>query len=194
MQKKMGEDRMKNAQKNIGSKKEEIFNNKNSASYAPADADVTVVEFFDYNCGYCKKAHASLEQFLQGDKKVKVVYKEFPILGQPSMEMAQVSVAVNLNFPESYKKFHDALMKSNEHGKVGALKIVKSVGLNSAKVEESLKSQKEKIDALIQESLTLGNLIGINGTPGFVIGEELFPGAMEAQALKDKVAAVRAAK
>lgn len=194
MQKKMGEDRMKNAQQNIGTKKEEIFNDKNSATYAPADADVTVVEFFDYNCGYCKKAHASLEQFLQGDKKVKVVYKEFPILGQPSMEMAQVAIAVNINFPESYKKFHDALMKSSEHGKAGALKIVKSIGLNSAKIEESLKSEKDKIDAILQANLVLGNSIGINGTPGFVIGEELFPGAMEAQALKDKVAAVRAAK
>ncbi len=194
MQKKMGEDRMKNAQQNIGTKKEEIFNDKNSATYAPADADVTVVEFFDYNCGYCKKAHASLEQFLQGDKKVKVVYKEFPILGQPSMEMAQVAIAVNINFPESYKKFHDALMKSNEHGKAGALKIVKSIGLNSAKIEEFLKSEKDKIDAILQANLVLGNSIGINGTPGFVIGEELFPGAMEVQALKDKVAAVRAAK
>lgn len=194
MQKKMGEDRMKNAQQNIVTKREEIFNDKNSATYAPADADVTVVEFFDYNCGYCKKAHSSLEQFLQGDKKVRVVYKEFPILGQPSVEMAQVAVAVNLVSPESYKKFHDALMKSSERGKAGALKIVKSAGLNSAKIEEVLKSQKDKIESIIQSNLALGGSIGINGTPGFVIGEELFPGALEAQVLKEKVAAVRAAK
>lgn len=194
MQKKMSEDRVKNAQKNIGAKKEELFNDKTSATYEPAGANVTVVEFFDYNCGYCKRAQATLEQFLQEDKKVKVIYKEFPILGQPSLEMSQVSVAVNLSQPDSFKKFHDALMKSNEHGKAGALKVAKTVGLNVAKVEETLKNQKEKIDAILQANLALGSSIGVSGTPGFVIGEELTPGAVDLQSLKDKVAAVRAAK
>ena len=194
MQKKMMEEQTKNAQKNIGQKTNELFNDANSPQFAPEGYDVSIVEFYDYACGYCKKAQTTVDELLKSDNKVRIIYKDFPILGEPSQEMSKVSIAVNMIAPSSFRKFHDALMKSNEHGKAGALKIVKSVGLNSAKVEESLKNQKEKIDALIQESLTLGSLIGINGTPGFVIGEELFPGAMEAQALKDKVAAVRAAK
>ncbi len=194
MQKKAAEDRVKNAQKSIGAKKDEIFNDKTSAVYAPAGYDVEVVEFFDYSCGYCKKAQATVDELLKVDSKIKVIYKEFPILGPNSTEMAQVSIAVNIAYPDSYKKFHDALMKTNERGKDAALKAVKSAGLNSAKVEEVLKSQKEKIDATIQANLALGNSIGINGTPGFIIGDELIPGALDLPALKEKVAAVRASK
>jgi protein-disulfide isomerase len=193
MQKKMNEDRIKNAQKGISEKKNELFDNS-SPSYSPAGSDVTIVEFFDYACGYCKKAQQTVEKLLQEDKKVKVIYKEFPILGQPSMEMSQVSMAVFIAFPDSYKKFHDALMKSNERGKSAALKAVKAAGLNSAKVEEVLNSQKDKIEGMIQANLALGSSIGINGTPGFIIGEELIPGAVELGEFKSKIAAIRAAK
>ncbi|MBU6140278.1 MAG: DsbA family protein [Proteobacteria bacterium] len=194
MQKKAAEDRLKNSQKNIVTKKDEIFNDATSANYSPEGYDVELVEFFDYACGYCKKAQATVDELLKSDKKIKIIYKEFPILGQPSLEMSQVSIAVNMAYPESYKKFHDALMKTNERGKAAALKAVKSVGLNSAKVEEILKNQKDKIDSVIQANLALGNSVGINGTPGFIIGEELIPGALDLPSLKQKVSAVRASK
>lgn len=191
MQKKAMENQMKDAQKNIGTKTEELYNDKTSPQFAPAGYNVTVVEFFDYNCGYCKKAQSTLEELLQSDKKVRVVYKEFPILGQPSLEASQVAIAVNMVDPSSYKKFHDAMMKSNERGKDGALKIAKSIGLNVAKIEATLKNDKAKIDGTLQGNLTLGGTIGINGTPGFVIGEELIPGALELATFKEKIAAAR---
>ncbi len=191
MQKQAMADQMKDAQKNIGTKKEEIFNDKNSPEYAPAGFDVTIVEFFDYACGYCKKAQGTVEELLQSDKKIRIVYKEFPILGQPSMELATVSIAVNLVDPSSYKKFHDALMKSSERSKDGAIKIAKSVGINVAKLESVLKGDQEKIANIIQANLVLGGSIGISGTPGFVIGEELIPGAFELQTFKEKVETLR---
>lgn len=193
MQKKMNEDMMKNAQKNIGEKKNEIFDSA-SPSHSPKESDVTIVEFFDYACGYCKRAQVTVGKLLAEDKKVKVIFKEFPILGQPSMEMSQVALAVFISSPDSYKKFHDALMQSNERGKDAALRVASKIGLNSAKIQEVLKNQKEKIDGMIQQNLSLGSSIGINGTPGFVVGEELVPGAMEISDLKSKIAAVRAAK
>jgi protein-disulfide isomerase len=193
MQKKMNEDMVKNAQKNIGEKKSEIFDSA-SPSNSPKESNVTIVEFFDYACGYCKRAQATVDKLLAEDKKVKVIYKEFPILGQPSMEMSQVALAVFISNPDSYKKFHDALMQSNERGKAGALKIVSKIGLSSAKIEEVLKNQKEKIDGMIQQNLSLGSSIGINGTPGFVIGDELIPGAIDIAELKSKIAAVREVK
>lgn len=194
MQKKAMEERMKDAQKNIGAKKDELFHDKTSPQYAPSGYNVTIVEFFDYNCGYCKKAQATVEELLKEDSKVRVIFKELPILGQPSVEMSQVSIAVNMVDPSSYKKFHDALMKSNERGKDGALKVAKSVGINSAKLEATLKNNKDKIEAVIQGNISLATSIGIAGTPGFVIGEELIPGALDLQSFKDKVAAARAAK
>lgn len=191
MQKKVMEEQIKDAQKNIGAKKDELFNDKNSPTFAPSKYDVTIVEFFDYACGYCKKAQSTVEELLQEDKKVRIIYKEFPILGAPSTEMSMVALAVQISEPASYRKFHEALMKSNERGKDAALKIAESVGINSAKLQKTLESNKEKIEKQIQENLALGNSIGINGTPGFVIGEELFPGALELATIKEKIAALR---
>ena len=191
MQKKAMEEQLKNAQKNIGEKKDELFSDKKSPQHAPSGYDVTIVEFYDYACGYCKKAQSSVEELLKEDKKVRIIYRDFPILGQPSKEMAEISIAVNLIDPSSFKKFHDALMTSNERGKEGALKIAKNVGINISKLESALSKDRSKIEKLIEDNLTLGSSIGINGTPGFVIGEELIPGALEVKALKEKISAIR---
>ncbi len=191
MQKKVMEEQMKNAQKNIGEKKDELFADKKSPQYSPSGYDVTIVEFYDYACGYCKKAQSSVEELIKDDKKVRVIYRDFPILGQPSKEMAEVSIAVNLIEPSAFKKFHDALMVSNEKGKDGAIRVAKSVGINMSKLESALSKDKAKIEKLIEENIALGGSIGINGTPGFVIGEELIPGALDVSALKEKISAVR---
>jgi protein-disulfide isomerase len=190
MQKKAMEDQMKNAQKNIGTKKSELFD-KNSPSFSPSNYNITIVEFFDYACGYCKKAEATVAELLKEDKKIRIIYKEFPILGAPSAEMSQVALAVNILEPKSYQKFHEALMRSQERGKAAALKAAESVGIDVAKLEKTLSSNKEKIEKQIQENLALGASIGINGTPGFVIGEDLIPGALELSSMKEKVAEAR---
>jgi protein-disulfide isomerase len=191
MQKKAMADQMKDAQKNISGKKSELFNDPNSGTSGAADADVVIVEFFDYACGYCKKAQASVAQLLAEDKKVKIIYKEYPILGQASVEMSQVAVAVNIIDPAAYRKFHDALMKSNAHSKDEAIKIAKSVGVSGEKLEKTLKADADKIGKILQANSMLGTSIGINGTPGFVIGEELIPGAVDVATFKEKIAALR---
>ncbi len=191
MQKKAAEEQLKDAQKNISTKSDELFSNKNDPAYAPAGYDVTVVEFFDYSCGYCKKAQATVSSVLDEDKKVRVIYKEYPILGQASKDMSTVAIAVNMVDPSSYKKFHDALMKSNAHSKDEAIKIAKSVGIDGAKLDKVLKSDQEKIAKILQDNSTLGMSVGITGTPGFIIGEELIPGAIDAASFKEKIAALR---
>jgi protein-disulfide isomerase len=191
MQKKMMEDQMKNAQKNIGQKQTELYNDKNSPQYAPANYDISIVEFYDYACGYCKKAQTIVDELIKSDNKVRIIYKDFPILGEPSQEMAKVSVAVNIHAPDSFRKFHDALMKSQERGKSAALKAVKTAGIDVKKIEAILKSEKDKIEKILQDNLTLGSSIGINGTPGFVIGEELIPGAMDVGVFKEKIEKIR---
>ncbi len=191
MQKQAAEDRMKNAQKNIGSKKRELFKDSSSPSYAPSGYNVTIVEFFDYSCGYCKKAHSTVSELLSQDSKVRVVYKEFPILGPGSEELSTVALAVNMIDPSSYKKFHDALMQSNAHSKGEAIAIAKGLGIDVAKLESALQKNKDKIAKIIQANRELGSSIGVNGTPGFVVGEELIPGAPELSALKEKIAAAR---
>ncbi len=192
MQKKMMEEQNKNAQKNIGQKTNELFNDANSPQFAPEGYDVSVVEFYDYACGYCKKAQTTVDELLKSDSKVRVIYKDFPILGEASQEMSKVSIAVNMIAPNSFRKFHDALMKTSERGKSAALKAAKSAGVDSKKLEETLKTKKSEIEKVLQDNVALGSSIGINGTPAFVIGEELIPGAMEIASFKEKISALRA--
>jgi len=192
MQKKMMEEQSKNAQKNIGQKTNELFNDANSPQFAPEGYDVSVVEFYDYACGYCKKAQATVDELLKSDSKVRVIYKDFPILGEPSQEMSRVSIAVNMIAPSSFRKFHDALMKTNERGKSAAVKAAKSAGVDSKKLEETLKEKKSEIEKILQDNVALGGSIGISGTPAFVLGEELIPGAMELATFKEKINALRA--
>ena len=192
MQKKMMEEQTKNAQKNIGQKTNELYNDANTPQFAPEGYDVSIVEFYDYACGYCKKAQTTVDELLKSDSKVRIIYKDFPILGEPSQEMSKVSVAVNMIAPASFRKFHDALMKTNERGKSAALKAAKSAGVDSKKLDETLKTKKSEIEKILQDNIALGSSIGINGTPAFVLGEELIPGAMEIGTFKEKINALRA--
>jgi protein-disulfide isomerase len=194
MYKKAQEEQQKNAQKNIGAKKDELFNSKVAGEHAPAGYDVSIVEFYDYNCGYCKKAQASLEDLIKSDSKVRVIYREFPILGQESLEMAKVSTAVNMVNPKAFKAFHDEMMKTKEKGKSAALKAAKSAGVNVAELEKTLSNKKDEIEKIINSSIELGSSIGISGTPGFVIGEELIPGAVDKASLQEKIKAIREKK
>ena len=191
MQRKAMEDQAQNAQKNIGSKKNDLFNDKSSPTYSPNGYNVTIVEFFDYNCGYCKKVNPTIEALLKSDSKVRIIYKELPILGQLSEEMSVIALAVNIAEPSSYKKFHNALMNSHPQNKEEILKLARSNGVNGAKLDEILKSQKDKIMAIINANRSLAASIGINGTPGFVVGEELIPGAVDLATLQQKVSEQR---
>lgn len=192
MQKKMMEEQAKNAQKNIGQKTNELYNDANTPQFAPEGYDVSIVEFYDYACGYCKKAQTIVDELLKSDSKVRIIYKDFPILGEPSQEMSKVSIAVNMIAPASFRKFHDALMKTNERGKSAALKAAKSAGVDSKKLDETLKTKKSEIEKILQDNIALGSSIGINGTPAFVLGEDLIPGAMEIGTFKEKINALRA--
>ncbi len=191
MQRKAMEDQQKNAQKNISVKKNELFNDKNSPQNISSGYDVTVVEFFDYSCGYCKRAALTVEQLTAQDKKVRFVHKHFPILGEASTQMAQTALAINIAQPNLYAQFHKEMMKSQARGKSAAIDVAKKIGANIALIEKTLNDKESEINSMIEENLKLGASIGINGTPGFVIGEELIPGAIDLESFKAKIAEAR---
>lgn len=190
MQKKAMEEQAKSARKTISEKQAEIFAD-DAPSYAPSGYTATVVEFYDYNCGYCKRANASLEQLLQKDKKVRVIYRDFPILGPSSQELSKVSIAVSMVSPKAFRTFHNNLMKSRSSNKAQALKIAAQSGVNVAGVRLVLKKKDAEIMQIIEKNRQLGSGIGIQGTPAFVIGEELIPGAVDAATLQAKINALR---
>jgi protein-disulfide isomerase len=188
MQQRASEQQQQSAQKNISTRKDDLFNHKNTPQHAPRGYDVSIVEFFDYNCGYCKKAQSAVEKLMNEDRKVRIIFKELPILGASSTELSKVALAVNIVSPQHYVKFHNALMQGSARTREEALNIAKNLGLDVAKIRSALESKNSKIEDQIKFNQKLASSIGVNGTPGFVIGDELIPGMVELSVLKEKVA------
>jgi protein-disulfide isomerase len=150
--------------------------------------DVTLVEFFDYRCPYCKQVEPWIEAILKDDPKLRIVYKEFPILGKESSFATHVAFAALKQ--GKYEQFHDAMIatKGNITEDV-ILKVAADAGLDIAKVKADMNAQ--EIDRTIERTYDLADKLGINGTPSFVIGDALIPGAVDLAALKQAVAAAR---
>ncbi|WP_018184414.1 DsbA family protein [Kaistia granuli] len=167
-----------------------LFNSKRHAVIGNPKGDVTLVEFFDYNCGYCKKAHADMARLLEEDKGLRVILKEFPVLGQGSEEAAQVAVVVNKIAPDKYRAFYDELLMSR--GQVDgarALAVAADLGLDKAAIQAQLKDP--EVAATINESYGLASALGINGTPSYVLQDDVVVGAVGYDTLKEKIKSVR---
>ena len=176
----------------IGTHRDALFNSKRQVNLGNPQGDVTLVEFFDYNCGYCKRALTDMLELLKSDPKLKFVLKEFPVLGPGSVEAAQVAVAVNMQdrSGKKYLEFHQKLLSGRgQIDKAKALAAAKDVGLDVVRIEKDLQSPEVK--ATLEESVKLAEALGISGTPSYVIGENVVPGAVGVAALKRHVEAAR---
>lgn len=154
--------------------------------------DVTVVEFFDYNCGFCKRAMDDMMKLIATDPKLKFVLKEFPVLGQSSLDAAKVGIALHMQDKDGkkYLKFHQTLLSGRgEVNRDRAMAAAKDAGADMARLEADLKSP--EIDASLQESGKLADALGISGTPSYVMPNEVVPGAVGVAELKKRVEAVR---
>ncbi len=155
------------------------------------EGDVTVVEFFDYQCPYCKRATQSLMDLMADDPKVRVVFKEFPILGPASLIAAKTALAAAKQSSTAYLKLHQALMEHRGPLSERAIDdLAASAGLDRARLARDRESA--DILAEIDANRQLAQNLGITGTPAFVIGDELAPGALDKTALDRLVAQARA--
>ena len=172
-----------------------IFSSPRQVVLGNPDGNVTFVEFFDYNCGYCKRAMDDMLTLLKDDPKLKIVLKEFPVLGPGSVEAAQVAVAVRMQDKTGkiYLEFHQKLLGGRgQADKARALAVAKDVGLDMARLEKDLASAEVK--ATLQESFKLAESLGLNGTPSYVIGDNVVVGAVGLESLKEKVNTSRCGK
>jgi protein-disulfide isomerase len=172
-----------------------IFNSPRGVMLGNKDGDVTFVEFFDYNCGYCKRAMTDMLDLMKSDPKLKVVLKEFPVLSPGSVEAAQVAVAVRMQDPsgKKYLDFHQKLLGGRGPAdKAHALAAAKEAGLDMAKLEKDLASPEVK--ATIEENFKLAEAMGMNGTPSYVIGKQVVVGAIGLDGLKEKIGLARCGK
>ena len=171
---------------------EALFNSPRQVTLGNPQGDVTFVEFFDYNCGYCKRALNDMLELMNKDPKLKVVLKEFPVLGPSSVEVAQVGVAVRMldKTGKKYLEFHQKLLTGRgQVDRARALAVAKEIGLDMARLEKDLKS--DEIDATLAESLKLAEALGLNGTPSYVIGNDIVIGAVGLAKLGEKIQAAR---
>ena len=168
-----------------------LKDNKDVAVVGNPDGDVTVVEFFDYNCGYCKKAYDEIQSLMKDDKKVKIVLYDMPILGPESHEIAKWSLASKKQ--GKYWEYHQALM-THQGGKDEAAlkKLAKDAGLDADKLAKD--KDAPEIEAEIQKHLEVARSLGIQGTPGFLIDEKVFRGYIPYDAMKASIKEVRDTK
>ncbi len=167
-----------------------IFRSPGDPIYGNKDGDVTVVEFFDYNCGFCKRAIPHLTQLVEADKNVKVVFKEFPIFGEESEQAALAALASGKQ--GKYWEMHRALMERPGRANLQkAMDIARSLNMDTAKLEADMKLP--EIRQVITDAQNLAQSMGIQGTPHFLVGPETIPGAPEdlLQQIQTRVAAVR---
>ena len=179
----------------VATNAETIFNSPRGVVLGNKDGDVTFVEFFDYNCGYCKRAMADMLDLMKTDPKLKVVLKEFPVLSQGSVEAAQVAVAVRMQDPsgKKYLDFHQKLLSGRGAAdKVRAMAAAKEAGLDAARIEKDLASP--EVRATIEENFKLAEAMGMNGTPSYVIGKQVVVGAVGLDALREKIGLARCGK
>jgi protein-disulfide isomerase len=172
-----------------------IFSSPRQVNLGNPDGDVTFVEFFDYNCGYCKRAMMDMMALMKSDPKLKVVLKEFPVLGPGSIEAAQVAVAVRMQDKtgKKYLDFHQKLMGGRgQADKSHAMAAAKDAGLNMTQIEKDLTSPEVK--ATIEENFKLAEALGMNGTPSYVIGSDVVVGAVGLPALQEKINTNRCGK
>lgn len=176
------------AQKAIGLHKAELLADPDAPFSGNANGDVVIVDFNDYQCPYCKRAHQAVKQVVGADSKVKVVYKDLPILGEPSRIAALAALAAGKQ--GKHAAMHDALMESG--GKLDRARILElaaAVGLDMALLEKDMEDPKFK--QLIDRNMALAGALGVRGTPAFVIGDQFVPGAVDAATLKQLIADAR---
>jgi protein-disulfide isomerase len=171
-----------------------IFNNADDWAGGNPKGDITVVEFVDYRCGYCRKAHDEVSQLVETDGNIRLVMKEFPILGEDSLTSARFAIAVRrLAGDDAYKRAHDALIALKGPVDAAALgQLAGDIGLDMPKVAAEMESP--AVADIIRANHELASLLDINGTPTFVIRETMVRGYVPLDGMRQIVQGQRAAK
>jgi len=175
----------------IEKNKQALFSDASDLVLGNPKGDVTIVEFFDYNCTYCKHAISDMSALIKSDQNVRFVLKEFPILGQDSIEAHKIALAFRAIAPEKYGQYHMALLGGTNHAnKDTAIKVAESLGVSKAEIAKQVAANAG--EQSVKSSYQLADALGINGTPAYIIGNDMIPGAAGLDVLTQKVANMRA--
>ena len=168
----------------LNNQRELLERDPNAPVLGNPDGDVTVVEFFDYNCPYCKRAMAEVQGLIAADPDVRLVYREWPILGEGSVFAAKAALAAREQ--GKYEEFHWALMGMQGRAEeASVLRVAEEIGLDVERLRADMDAP--EIEEHIATSMQLTQALGFNGTPSFVIGDNLIPGFVEEEQLRSAV-------
>jgi len=173
----------------IATSSDAIFNATYDGIVGNPQGTTTIVEFFDYNCGFCKRAHEDMIQLVAGDPDLRFVLKEFPILGPDSQKAHIVSMAFRTLAPEKYEEFHHTLLMGARATEATAIAAATELGVDEVALREEMKNP--AILNAFNETYELASQLAITGTPSYVVGEEIVFGALGEAVLKEKVALAR---
>ena len=172
----------------IAERSAEILNDPDAPVAGNPSGDTTLVEFFDYNCPYCRRVAPTVNGLIEDDAGLRVVYKEIPILGPGSRFAARAALASRAQ--GKYLAFHDALMNAGQQvSEDSVIEIARAVGLDVDRLAEDMEDP--AIEAAIARNLELANALGITGTPSFVIGDRVVPGAVDRATLEGLIIQAR---
>jgi len=182
------------AKTEIASHAQALFYSPRQVTIGDVKGDITLVEFFDYNCGYCKRALTDLTSIMKDDPKLRVVLKEFPVLGPGSVEAAKVAVAVRMqDSGKKYFDFHLRLLGGRGQADLArALQAAKEAGFDMARIKKDMES--DEVKTSLEENMKLAEALGLNGTPSYIVGSQVVVGAVGLDALKQKVNVARCGK
>jgi len=171
----------------LKNERERLFGSTRDFVAGNPAGDVTLVEFTDYNCGFCKRALGDLKALMKADPKLKVVFKDFPVLGPGSVEAARVALAARQQLKgDKVFEYHSRLMETR--GQVNgerAIALAKEMGLDVARLQKDMDGPEVR-DAL-RENMEFGDKLGLTGTPAFVVGEDVIFGAVGVDPLRKAV-------
>jgi len=171
----------------LAARQDDLFYNASTPVAGNRDGDVTMVEFFDYRCGYCRRVVGSLQALIENDENLRVVFKEFPILGEDSVRAARAALAAEKQ--GLYLPLHFALMTTDDLSMDGIMRAASEVGLDTTQLAADMGSP--EIEAELGATYALARELGIEGTPAFVVGDELIPGAVSEERLAALIAEAR---
>jgi len=178
------------AQATLSTMHAEIYDDPDHVVLGNPNGDVTIVEFFDYNCGYCRQALADVIQLLDEDKNLRLILKEFPILSQGSADAARIAVLVARNKDIDYMDFHTQVFASRgQVDKAAALKAAQALGMNPIELE--LQMGEQAVTNTLSRNYKVADALGVSSTPNFIIGDELLRGAVGVEEMRTKVKNMR---
>jgi protein-disulfide isomerase len=177
-------------QKAVGDQAGALFSSKFQATVGNPEGTATLVEFFDYNCHFCKGALPDVSRLIKDDSNLKLVLKDFPVLGPGSVEAAKVASAARNQLPgDKFWAFHTKLLATRGPiGEAQALAVARDLGLDMDRLAKDMQSP--EIEAGLQEVMQMAESLQINGTPSFVVGQEVVVGAVGYDTLKQKIDSV----